>query len=199
MGTIRFILACAVVIVHSGPVLGLKLTDGRTAVQGFYLLSGFCIAMVLRQKYTGPGSYRLFVKNRALRLFPLYWVVVIIGIVASLATGVLLGEWGRLAAWKDWFGVLDATTLTYLVTVNALLLGSETTLFMGLNVDVGSLFFASNFRDFEPELRSFLIVPPAWTLSVFFWFYLVAPPSRDSSGMGAGSGAAIESGLSNRT
>lgn len=33
------------------------------------------MALILNEKYKGPGSYYLFITNRFLRLLPAYWVV----------------------------------------------------------------------------------------------------------------------------
>ena len=46
-------------------------TIGATeAVELFFLVSGFYMAMVLNERYVGRGSYWLFASNRVLRLYP---------------------------------------------------------------------------------------------------------------------------------
>ena len=72
MGVIRILLAISVVIAHSTPLFGLSFVGGRYAVQCFYMVSGFYMALVLNEKYLGPGSYRVFISARLLRLFPVY-------------------------------------------------------------------------------------------------------------------------------
>ena len=73
MGILRVILAIAVVISHSESFLGLKFTGGLVSVQIFFIISGFYMTMILDNKYVGKGSYRLFLSNRFLRLYPIYW------------------------------------------------------------------------------------------------------------------------------
>ena len=52
MGTIRLLLALAVLIImHSDPPHGLHMIGGAAAVQGFYVISGFYMALVLNEKY----------------------------------------------------------------------------------------------------------------------------------------------------
>jgi peptidoglycan/LPS O-acetylase OafA/YrhL len=59
----------------------------------------FYMALILNEKYTGPGSCRLFFTNRVLRLYPAYWRVVILSVGASLAFRhyldytLVLGPW----------------------------------------------------------------------------------------------------------
>ena len=61
MGTLRFLLALCVVATHSpgSGILGHELLSGITAVQAFYVISGFLITMVLneRQQYRSAPSF----------------------------------------------------------------------------------------------------------------------------------------------
>ena len=76
MGVIRFFLATAVVFHHSTLPWNLPVVDGHQAVRLFYMISGFYMALILDRKYpaTGEGIW-LFYSNRALRIFPIYWLV----------------------------------------------------------------------------------------------------------------------------
>jgi peptidoglycan/LPS O-acetylase OafA/YrhL len=53
MGILRFILALSVVIFHAGACWGVKMVQGQVAVQAFYLISGFYMALILNGKYPG--------------------------------------------------------------------------------------------------------------------------------------------------
>ena len=62
MGTIRFLLAVSVVVFHAKrPLLGLTLVEGTVAVQLFFIISGFYMALVLTEKYTAhrDQNYRM--------------------------------------------------------------------------------------------------------------------------------------------
>src|SRR5439155_24383428 len=62
MGTLRFLLATSVAYGHAGAFLGFPLIPGDTAVQSFYAISGFYIALVLNEKYRPESpSYFLFI------------------------------------------------------------------------------------------------------------------------------------------
>jgi len=74
MGSLRLFLALCVAFGHFGMPLGFPTSD--IAVQSFFVISGFYMALVLNEKY-GPGSYWLFISNRLLRLWPTYLVILI--------------------------------------------------------------------------------------------------------------------------
>jgi hypothetical protein len=61
MGSLRLFLALSVAFGHFGVPLGFPTSD--IAVQSFFVISGFYMALVLNEKY-GPGSYWLFISNR---------------------------------------------------------------------------------------------------------------------------------------
>src|ERR1700761_979235 len=84
MGLIRFLLACGVVLCHTSAIMGYTPLSGALAVQCFFIISGFYMAMVLAEKYNGKGSTYLFYTNRALKIYPIYWVCLILLIIWSL-------------------------------------------------------------------------------------------------------------------
>lgn len=65
---------------------------GGTGVQAFFILSGFLITYLLIKENTATGtvSLRNFFVRRALRIFPIYWLVLILLLVMTicLETGV---------------------------------------------------------------------------------------------------------------
>lgn len=81
IGTLRFVLAFMVVLNHIWLPTANKL--GAPAVVAFYTISGFLMAMVLSETYTGLGGLGRYLINRFLRIFPTYWLV-------ALATATML-------------------------------------------------------------------------------------------------------------
>ena len=86
MGSLRLFLALSVALGHFGMPLGFPTSD--IAVQSFYVISGFYMALVLNEKY-GPGTYWLFISNRLLRLWPTYIVVLVLSFAAANSGGSL--------------------------------------------------------------------------------------------------------------
>src|SRR5690349_18914439 len=86
MGLIRTLLALAVVFTHAGdfPLTSNKFVGGTIAVQSFYIVSGFYMALVLNKKY---AHARQFYINRFIRLYPTYWAILIMVTLAMVAVG----------------------------------------------------------------------------------------------------------------
>lgn len=161
MGTIRLLLALSVVAAHVGYPL-LRGVSGQTAVQAFYIISGFYIAMAL------DGSYRRSVKtfwlNRGLRLFPVYWIVALLTLCYWLVTD---------PGYFDAIGALPGGAKLLLVISNIALLGQDWVMFTG--VHNGITHFVANFRESDPQVWTLLLSPQAWSLGVELTFYASAP------------------------
>ena len=77
MGVLRFILAIAVVLDHTANH-NFHLMRGPEAVHVFFIISGFYMCMVIKEKYTTSARGILyFYINRYLRLWPAYFIVVL--------------------------------------------------------------------------------------------------------------------------
>src|SRR5689334_14401820 len=76
MGLVRLLLALAVVLSHT-PTAEFHFIGGGLAVQAFFIVSGFYMALVLDGKY---ADARTFYSNRLLRLAPAYFVVLVVGL-----------------------------------------------------------------------------------------------------------------------
>ena len=96
MGLFRLLLAAAVVIGHAvGP--GAWTLAGPLAVQMFFVISGFYMAMILETKYLAldRGVTRFYL-NRGLRLLPTYWAIALAFIIAATLLGKTVpwpGSW----------------------------------------------------------------------------------------------------------
>jgi peptidoglycan/LPS O-acetylase OafA/YrhL len=177
MGVIRVVLALSVVITHVGPIFGFSLLGGPTAVESFYIISGFYMSLILNEKYIGKnGSYKLFLSNRLLRLFPIYWFVLLMVIIVSLVFALHShgSYWSRLQPFADYGQSMRFSSISLLCFTNLFLIGQDLVLFLGLN-STGHLFFTANFWNTSPLLYTFLLVPQAWTIGLEITFYLIAP------------------------
>lgn len=91
-GALRLFLAILVVYTHLGPPHGAAL--GHHAVFGFYLLSGFLITRILNDLY--DFDQKSFWSNRFLRLYPIYFTVIVLTIPLILylpAMSEFVGRW----------------------------------------------------------------------------------------------------------
>ncbi|MFN8446300.1 MAG: acyltransferase [Caldilineaceae bacterium] len=175
MGLLRLLHAIAVIIAHSTPIFGMPLVGGVGAVQTFYMVSGFYMTLILETKYVGSGSYRLFLVNRFLRLFPIYWVILLLTVVAAVVARLSIGHWVQLEPFVAWRHQLSGFTWFYLLGTNLAIVGQDWLLFMGLNPETGRLFFTPNFLTLDPPIYGFLPIFQAWSIGVEISFYLLAP------------------------
>lgn len=160
MGTVRLLLALAVVATHAGLNFSVR---GELAVQLFYMVSGFLISFILveRRSYV---MLRHFYLSRYLRLFPVYAIVAL-----ATALAYLLAQ----PSWYAKFAELPASALVLLGVSNATLFLQDTVMFTG--IEDGRLVPMANFLKSEVPLFTGLLVPQAWSLSLELMFYLIAP------------------------
>lgn len=158
MGIIRFLLAISVVIYHSArPHHGLTLVDGLAAVKFFFIISGFYMALILNGKY---ASYASFIINRFLKLFPAYWIV--------LMLCVLYGP-------RINFQALSLPLSIYYLFSNLFIIGSNlTAVFVEQagHLTVSALNIPLEIQHKAPD---YLYLPIIWSLSVEIVFYFLAP------------------------
>lgn len=76
MGLLRLLLALSVITGHSGSIFGYSLLPAQFSVLVFFILSGFYMSLVINEKYDlMTEGLKTFYKNRFLRLYPTYFVV----------------------------------------------------------------------------------------------------------------------------
>jgi peptidoglycan/LPS O-acetylase OafA/YrhL len=174
-------LTISVVLIHTGPLLGLRGLPGDVALQAFFMVSGFYMTLVLTQKYVGPGSVGHFVRNRFLRLFPVYWIVALITLACLMAMPqhdchpALRAHCFLDYRFAERYANLDLVAWTYLVLSNATMFGLDVALFLEFDDSAAHLSFTRDFTTSSVPVYSLLLIPQAWSLSVELAFYLVAP------------------------
>jgi peptidoglycan/LPS O-acetylase OafA/YrhL len=169
MGVLRFVLAMIVVLAHLGG--SYRPMSGGLAVQAFFIISGFYIALILDGKYK---SVPLFYSNRLLRLLPTYYAVLALSAVALFAFDA-----GRYVTRTEFIGaVREPLTAFSILFSNLFIVGQD--VFFWFNIDGSTHHFIANPRYPAPLPHSepawhFLLVPQAWSLALEFFFYTLAP------------------------
>lgn len=178
MGLIRFILAIGVVFSHAGMAWGFTTLGGSVAVQAFYIISGFYITLILNEKYINQNnSYKLFITNRFLRIYPIYWVVLLLTVLSAIA----FNQFGSnqyfisYSMFQKYSDSMSIGSFLLMIFTNVFVLFQDALMFLGLDTTNGSLFFTSNFKESSPKLYHFLFVAQAWSIAIEVLFYLIAP------------------------
>jgi peptidoglycan/LPS O-acetylase OafA/YrhL len=153
MGLLRLFLALSVIAGHAQTtIFGANGIGAWYAVNFFFIISGFYMAMVLNGKYKEVSNYQ-FYKSRVLRLFPAYYIGLGLAVVVSYA------------AISGLFSGLTIISKIIYVFQNLFIVGQ----------DLSYLFCVKTHAGVCADSVALTINPPAWSLAVELGFYLVAP------------------------
>lgn len=178
MGVIRFVLAMLVVYYHArgSTHIGLPLPSGRTAVQLFYVISGFYMALILNEKYKTPDMNSTFYSNRLFRLWPPMMVIAALVVFQFFLTRevLLIGWQGSLDGYMEYIRGLDYWFIVYLIFTNFFIVGQEWVWFFRVDPVLGATYCPSQTC---PGLNgaSFLFNHVTFTVAIEAVFYLISP------------------------
>lgn len=143
---------------HRVSLLWTEFSYAGGAVDTFIILSGFVIAYLL---YTRPQTYRQFMVGRAFRICPVYFVCLAFGVaVIHRALEVLNGaSWKNVEYLQHWVKPVAEAQISN--TMGNLL--AHLTLLFGIIPD-----------KLLPG-NPFAFVAPAWSITLEWQFYLLAP------------------------
>lgn len=169
MGTVRFLLALAVLSSHGASIefhlfnthFSSQLISGRTCVLLFFIISGFYMSLILNTKYIGRNSNYIFYLSRFLRLWPTYIFVVILALVCSRTSINLIND------------IDNILIKLYVIATNVIIFGTDFLLFFSINK--GTIVFDPAFISNTHNGTSFLIIPVVWTIGIELIFYMTAP------------------------
>lgn len=125
MGILRTFLAIAVVIYHSFTFFGFRLCGGQLAVEAFFMISGFYMALILNEKYVGEGYYKKFIIGRFYRIFPVYWVVLLMAITLSIIGYYCFNNAYYLTRYISNYHHFSFSTLLFFVFENFVIIGQD--------------------------------------------------------------------------
>ena len=192
MGLLRLLLAAAVVMEHSTPICGVSFTGGHLAVRLFFIISGFYMALILTTKYTAdhPNRYWLFISNRFLRIYPSYYVILILSLLFYAAAAFYLHHpadrlvlwqtaWSHGQIWGLFFVSLCQLTIVGMDTVCIFIYSIAQGIHLpGPDTPAASVLWlpmaGADPSGIVPAWR-FMFVPQSWSISIELLFYLVVP------------------------
>ena len=178
MGLLRVFLALCVVQYHAGLsilFLGHEALSGRVAVQLFFVISGFYMALILNEKYPAKTDNALFYSNRYLRLWPAYGIsLLLVGILAAW-TGKISTFEQTLQINEFWTNLLSTPLewQVFFIFSNLTMIGMDFQWFLAPS-DSGILFTPYEGGTNHPGGAYGLNIP-IFTVAIELSFYLIAP------------------------
>lgn len=179
MGLLRFLLAFLVVYGHCGSPFGGVGFSAQNAVQAFYMISGFYMTLVLREKYAGegPAGIKSFYLNRWFRLYPSYLAVLgltlLFCVIGSLEPSLAPPPLTYTRRWLE-SGLVEWEKIVVMAASQLSMLGLDIFNLVTLS-DTGNVVLTSGATTDKYPLWRLLLVPQAWSLSIELYFYLLAP------------------------
>ena len=168
MGTVRLLLAVSVAVQHYNygwSFLVFKFVDITSAVEAFFVISGFYITYILNENPSYRNT-RNFYLSRYTRLLPTYAAIVLLSLLLT----------PHLVFFRQYLPSLQFSTKILIVFANLSLFFQDCFHFFEINYQTGALQFTDKFSaGTQPPLYHFLVVPQAWSLGVELTFYLIAP------------------------
>jgi peptidoglycan/LPS O-acetylase OafA/YrhL len=180
VGYLRILLALSVAVGHLPTSTYYGERDNTiifvgviVAVKLFFIISGFYMAMIFHKHYSTP---RMFLVSRAVRLFPAYWLTIAFCVAAAL--WFKTPNVGPLLNLDFWYFVREPVPLFLVTLSNLSFVGIDFGYFICIQL-TEPIQFALNWKipcpDGQMLLLSGAMVPPAWTLSLEWYFYLLVP------------------------
>jgi peptidoglycan/LPS O-acetylase OafA/YrhL len=178
MGLLRLWLALAVVAEHissvGGAVGAYRMLPAQLAVQCFYVISGFYMALVLDKKYA--QSKWIFFFNRITRLYPAYLALLAIAACFYWGSAAWLGKvhmnfYSLTFLWPR----LSPAGRFYTAFSNLVIEGKDLALFLAVDPRTARYYFDPDALHKVVSVQTLQLIPQAWTLGLEFNFYLLSP------------------------
>lgn len=173
MGLVRFILALSIVFGHI-PISNKLLLGAPMALHLFFMISGYSIFYVLETKYIKrKDGIKQFIKNRILRIYPLY-LLILFGTILFALFETMNGYSNSVVLLFQQFSSHLGLIFASLVA-NIFIIGQDFAMFFSYVPELKQFFWTNNFIGEAFRLDRFLFVPQAWALALEIYFYCIAP------------------------
>ena len=180
MGIFRVLLALLVVCAHLAVVDDKGVINWLTggaimAVNVFFLLSGFYMTLVLDRKY--KNKTKSFLLSRALRLYPLYWIALVLTWVMQFNSSLIMPA-GFVTLFPALHNLLNQNVVldTVAIAQNFTFLGLDFNYLFCITPHNGGIYLIhSDGQCSSFSIGNIVLVPQAWSLGTELLFYLTIP------------------------
>jgi peptidoglycan/LPS O-acetylase OafA/YrhL len=178
VGYLRILLALSVAVGHlqshlyAAPDSTIIFVGPVVAVKLFFVISGFYMAMIFHKHYSTTS---MFLVSRAVRLFPAYWLT-----IAFCLAAVVWFERPNVGPFINldfWYFVRSPAALSLFTLSNLTFFGIDFGFIACVNTAAAHFVLTWNVQCPAGYvlLVQDAVIPPAWTLSLEWYFYLLVP------------------------
>ncbi len=166
MGVMRLLFAISVLLIHVGklPITYTTFVGGVVPVQCFFMISGFYMALILNERYS---NIKDFYFNRLLRIFPTYWLILLLTTLTAIVLGNQIFITKILSTDWSWGSKL------FMIFSNLFIFGSDIMMFFYPGAD-GMTFTKYYYRE-SVQFADWHVISQAWSLPIELIFYALAP------------------------
>ena len=163
LGSFRLMLAFMVLVNHLFfPLANLM---GAHALTAFYMISGYLITLIVNETYKGKNSFLIFLANRALRIYPAYFFVLVLTIIGILIVPKAFHRaYSTINLPENWAEWAENISLFYLYKADSIMVPPAWTLGIELTFYI-LLAFVARHRN---------IIIPWFVISIAWHIYLIS-------------------------
>lgn len=172
MGMLRLYMTLAIVSIHANAkVFPWPVNNGLETLELFFLISGFYMGLI-SSKYKSAAE---FYASRGLRILVPYFVILAFVLLLSVVSGLAFGRWLSLDAYATYTPEKNGLAGVIVAALTNLTVFFQDWIFFIKHLPGESLTFTAHFKAFPPPLYLYLLIQPAWSISIELMFYLLVP------------------------
>lgn len=172
MGMLRLYMTLAIVSIHSNAkVFPWPVNNGLETLELFFLISGFYMGLI-SSKYRSAAEFYV---SRGLRILAPYYTVLAFVIVLSVVSGLGFGRWLSLDAYVNYTPEKNGLAGVILAAFTNLTVFFQDGIFFFKHLPGESLTLTAHYKAFPSPLYLYLLIQPAWSISIELVFYLLVP------------------------
>jgi peptidoglycan/LPS O-acetylase OafA/YrhL len=172
MGILRLYMTLAIVSIHSNAkVFPWAVNNGLETLELFFLISGFYMGLIAT-KYKSAAEFYV---SRGLRILVPYYVILAFVIVLSVLSGLVFGHWLSLDAYAAYSSTKNSLSGVIVTALTNLTVFFQDWIFFLKSEPGSALSFTAHYKQFGSPLYLYLLIQPAWSISIELMFYLLVP------------------------
>ena len=172
MGILRLYMTLAIISIHSNAkVFPWPVNNGLETLELFFLISGFYMGLI-SSKYKSAVEFYV---SRGLRILVPYFVILAFVLLLSVVSGLAFGRWLSLDAYATYTPEKNGLAGVIVAALTNVTVFFQDWVFFLQHAPGTTLSFTAHYKEFASPLYQYLLIQPAWSISIELMFYLLVP------------------------